>query len=29
LELINEKEADELLQYIDAHQNQLEELIAI
>jgi hypothetical protein len=29
LELINEKEANELLQYIDAHQNQLEELIAI
>ena len=29
LELIDEKEADELLQYIDAHQNQLEELIAI
>ena len=29
LELIDEKEADELLQYIDAHQNQLEELISL
>ena len=29
LELIDEKEANELLQYIEAHQNQLEELISL
>jgi hypothetical protein len=29
LELIDEKEANELIQYIEVHQNQLEELSAI